>query len=86
MKKLRILTALSTAALLVNYAKAQVPPQMINYQGRVIVGGTNFHGSGSFKFALVGPAGTPTYWSNNGTSVNGTEPSAAVCWPRWLTR
>ena len=78
MKKLRILTALSTAALLVNYAKAQVPPQMINYQGRVIVGGTNFHGSGSFKFALVGPAGTPTYWSNNGTSVNGTEPSAAV--------
>jgi len=78
MKKLRLLTVLSATTLLVNYAKAQVPPQMINYQGRVIVGGTNFHGSGSFKFALVGPGGMPAFWSNNGTSVNGSEPSAAV--------
>ena len=78
MKKFRLLTALSAATLLAHYAKAQVPPQMINYQGRVIVGGTNFNGSGSFKFALVGPGGTPSYWSNNGTSVNGSEPGAAV--------
>lgn len=28
-------------------------PQRINYQGRVAVGGTNFDGSGKFKFALV---------------------------------
>lgn len=28
-------------------------PQMIHYQGRVAVGGTNFDGSGMFKFALV---------------------------------
>jgi len=31
---------------------AQVP-QLLNYQGRVAVGATNFDGSGSFKFALV---------------------------------
>ena len=31
---------------------AQVP-QLINYQGRIAVAGTNFDGSGQFKFALV---------------------------------
>ena len=56
---------------------AQVP-QIINYQGRVLSGSTNFDGSGSFKFALVNTNGTTTYWSNNGSSVNGSEPSAAV--------
>ena len=35
---------------------AQVP-QLINYQGRVVVGGTNFNGAGQFKFALVQGAG-----------------------------
>ena len=53
-------------------------PQQINYQGRVVVGGVNFNGSGQFKFALVGPGGVPSFWSNNGTSVNGSEPNAAV--------
>jgi len=57
--------------------QAQVP-QLVSYQGRVVVGGVNFNGTGQFKFALVGPGGTPSFWSNNGTSVNGSEPSAAV--------
>ena len=56
---------------------AQVP-QIINYQGRVAVRLGNFNGTGQFKFALVNGTGTTTYWSNNGTSVNGSEPSAAV--------
>ena len=56
---------------------AQVP-QLINYQGRVAVGGVNFDGSGQFKFALVDAAGTKTYWSNDGTSTAGSEPVAAV--------
>ncbi len=59
---------------------AQVP-QLINYQGRVVVGGTNFHGSGQFKFALVGGALPTSFWSNNGTSANGSEPSTAVNLP-----
>jgi hypothetical protein len=46
--------------------QAQVPP-LINYQGRVIVGTTNFDGSGQFKFALVNSNGTTAYWSNDGS-------------------
>lgn len=56
-------------------AMAQVPGIM-NYQGRLTVSGTNYTGPVRFKFALVdGVVGT-SYWSNNGSSVNGSEPSA----------
>ena len=48
-------------------APAQVP-QIINYQGRVAIGGTNFSGTGQFQFALVDGTGAATYWSN-GTGV-----------------
>src|ERR1041384_7940914 len=61
---------------LVPSVRAQVPG-IINYQGRVTVGGTNFTGIGLFKFALVnGSAGTTNYWSNDGTPVS--QPSKAV--------
>jgi N-acetylneuraminic acid mutarotase len=53
---------------------AQVP-QLIDYQGRVIVGSTNFTGTGQFKFALVNTNGTATYWSNDGTSSGGGQPA-----------
>jgi hypothetical protein len=56
-------------------------PQLINYQGRVAVGGTNFDGTGDFKFALVNAAGTATYWSNDGTSTAGSRPAAVVSLP-----
>jgi hypothetical protein len=56
-------------------------PNLINYQGRVAVGAVNFDGSGQFKFALVNAAGTTTYWSNDGTSTAGSEPTAAVTRP-----
>lgn len=61
-------------------AAAQVPP-IINHQGRVAVDGTNFDGSGQFKFALVNGNGSVTYWSNDGTSAAGSEPTAAVTLP-----
>src|ERR1700730_5048650 len=57
--------------------RAQVP-QIINYQGRVVVGTTNFTGPGQFKLALVNAAGTTTYWSNDGTSAAGSQPTNAV--------
>jgi hypothetical protein len=73
---------LRLAALLVVLAAAcSLPaqvPQLINYQGRVLVGTTGFTGSGAFKFALVNTTGSTTYWSNNGTSAAGAEPTAAV--------
>jgi hypothetical protein len=56
---------------------AQVP-QLINYQGRVVVGTTNFNGTGFFRFALVNANGSTTYWSNDGTSSAGSQPMNAV--------
>jgi N-acetylneuraminic acid mutarotase len=54
-----------------------VPP-VLNYAGQVAVNGEAFDGNGSFKFALVNADGTTTYWSNDGTSVDGSEPQASV--------
>ncbi len=62
MKNFLLATLLLTAA-----AHAQVPPH-INYQGRVAAQGTNFHGTGEFKFALV----------DAGTNLNQTATAAAV--------
>jgi hypothetical protein len=73
----RITLILSWALVLSSAAYAQVP-QMINYQGRVTVSGTNFTGTGQFKFALVNTNGSQTFWSNDGTSVGGSEPTNAV--------
>ena len=58
-------------------ATAQVPG-IISHQGKVTVGGTNYTGTGLFKFALVNAAGNTTYWSNDATSNAGSEPTAAV--------
>ncbi len=62
---------------IVSALHAQVP-QIINYQGRVVVGAVNFNGTGQFKFALVNGDGSETFWSNDGTSIAGSEPASAV--------
>ena len=56
---------------------AQIPP-LINYQGRVAVNGTNFEGTGQFRFALVSADGSQTFWSNDGSSMGGSEPASGV--------
>ncbi|MES2705813.1 MAG: tail fiber domain-containing protein [Verrucomicrobiota bacterium] len=56
-------------------------PGVLNYQGRIAVDGTNFSGSGQFKFALVNANGTETFWSNDGSSTAGSPPAAAVTLP-----
>jgi hypothetical protein len=66
------------AAILVSGTLRAQVPQLVNYQGRVAVNGTNFDGAGQFKFALVNADGSETFWSNDGTSIGGSEPSAAV--------
>jgi hypothetical protein len=53
-------------------------PQIISYQGSVSAAGSNFNGLGQFKFALVNSNGTDTFWSNDGTSTSGSQPSQAV--------
>ncbi len=49
-------------------------PLMTSYQGRVKVAGANFSGTGQFKFALIAKPGGASLWSNDGTSVGGSEP------------
>ncbi len=72
-------TTAAVIAVLASVASAQVP-QLLNYQGRVAVGtpAVNFDGTGQFRFALVDAAGTTSYWSNDGTSTAGSQPTAAV--------
>jgi hypothetical protein len=53
-------------------------PAMTSYQGRVQVSGTNFNGTGQFKFAIIENVGGSSIWSNDGTSADGSEPTAAV--------
>jgi len=57
-----------------------VPAQEVefNYEGRVKIDGSLYTGEGYFKFAIVNPSGHITYWSNDGTSTAGSEPTAAV--------
>jgi hypothetical protein len=54
-----------------------VPP-LLNFQGRIVIGGVSYDGAGQFQFALVDGAGTNTFWSNDGTGAGGGEPSAAI--------
>ena len=77
---IRITPNLVFASLLVVavIADARAVPQLINFQGRVQVEGADFNGTGAFRFALVSEAGSTTYWSNDGTSTAGSEPSDAV--------
>lgn len=66
------------AGLGITLAQAQTVPYMMSYQGLITSGGENFDGTGYFKFALVNAAGDATYWSNDGTSFDGNEPTDAV--------
>ena len=54
-----------------------VPPT-INYAGQVSVNGQPFDGQGLFKFALLNADGNESLWSNDGTSMNGSQPQTSV--------
>lgn len=78
--KTRMLVVLAVFFAVASGALAQVPG-IINYQGRVTVGGTNLDGTGYFKFALVNGAGNVTYWSHDGSSITGSPPASSVAMP-----
>ncbi|MGO8930324.1 MAG: glycosyl hydrolase family 28-related protein [Limisphaerales bacterium] len=61
-------------------AQSQVP-QAITYQGSLSSGGNPYSGAGLFKFALVNSNGAATFWSNDGSSVGGGQPSQAITNP-----
>lgn len=54
---------------LTSFAFAAAPPPILGHQGRIAVGGTNFDGTGYFKFALVDGVAGEAFWTNDGTSV-----------------
>ena len=53
-------------------------PTMVSYQGQVMVDSVPYTGTGYFKFAIVDGAGSTTFWSNDGTSIEGGQPDNAV--------
>jgi hypothetical protein len=77
MKRIILFSVGAVLGLFGSTLYAQVPG-IINYQGRVVVGTTNFNGTGQFKFALMNSANGQTLWSNDGTSSGGSEPTNAV--------
>jgi hypothetical protein len=57
---------------------AVAAPTLLNHQGRIAANAVNFDGAGQFKFALVNGDGSTTYWSNDGSSTAGSQPTASV--------
>ncbi len=75
---MKTLLCILTLAVLAPALHAQVP-QLINYQGRVVVGTTNFNGTGQFKFALVSNGtNTAVPATATATVVNGLVDSVTV--------
>ncbi len=78
--KLKYILAVLAIAVSVTRASAQVPG-IIQYQGRVTVGGTNFTGTGLFKFAIIETTVLGTaVWSSSALSGMG-EPKHEVPLP-----
>lgn len=59
-------------------AHADLAELVLGYQGRVSVDDIVFEGTGHFKFALVSELGDETYWSNDGQSIDGSEPGTGI--------
>lgn len=64
-----ILVLLLATFALSSLCTAQVP-QIINYQGRVAVGGKSFNGVGQFNFSFINADGSQTYWASNDVAIN----------------
>ncbi len=56
-------------------------PGIINYQGRLVVSGTNYTGTAQFKFLLVNGSGSGAYWSHEGATTSTNPPNSAVTLP-----
>ena len=79
-----VVLALAALLLFTSLAHSQttVTP-VVNYQGRVNVQKDGAEAAytgavGYFKFAIINVSGTITYWSNDGTSVDGGEPGSSI--------
>ena len=73
-------TLIGMSALSIASVSADVP-SIIQFSSSISVSGTNFNGTGHFKFAFVDPAGSLTYWSHDGSSTNAVEPQSYLSLP-----
>jgi len=78
LRSLLLATFIASTIALLTVRNMAATPGILSYQGRVLVNGAPYAGNGQFKFALVNAAGTTSYWSNDGTSAGGSQPTAAV--------
>ena len=76
-----LLAVVNPAGAIRNRAPDAGSPTVVSYQGYVSVSGTGFTGLGYFKFAVVNSAGSNSFWSNDGTSSAGSEPTNPVQLP-----
>ena len=65
---------LSLAALACLLLGNSAVAETLSYQGRIVVGSSNFTGTGHFKFAIVNDGAATTFWSNDGSSTAGSQP------------
>jgi hypothetical protein len=70
MKLLRLmyLMLVFLGILLISQNRTNASP-VINYQGRVLSGGTAFSGTGQFRFSLISQDGSTILWNNDGSLV-----------------
>ncbi len=79
MKRSNVVTAMMLVLVLLATASyAAGVPKLLNFQGRVSVDGQPFNGTGQFKFALVDAGASTTYWSNDASSTNASEPVSGI--------
>ena len=73
-------TTLLLSLVLALCATAAMAQQEVefNYNGRVHVAGSPFSGTGYFKFSLVAGSPRTTIWANDGTALDGSEPSSSI--------
>lgn len=76
----RAILGLCLSCVLLAGAASSIP-NLINFQGRLIVRGESFQGDGEFKFALLNGDGSVHYWRNGPDSNSDGEPDSAVLLP-----
>lgn len=78
MKKLILLLGIvALIAVLPAITRAASVPSILTYQGSMFVDEEPFDGEGFFKLVIVDSSGS-SLWSNDGTSVDGSEPAGDV--------
>jgi hypothetical protein len=75
--KLVFSLVVAAAAAMLPEARGQAP-NLLSYQGRILVSGSAFSGTGQFKFALVSADGTQTYWRNSADNNSDGIPDISV--------